>query len=109
MAETNDTNTSSSPTSLDNSGPANIPAATEFSPSGAPIQIVPDVNVDHPAVDNDPRKNTTILQNKIDFNDPTKAGEEVVAEQLGMKNQAEAADEQADLAEAEAKKAKAKS
>jgi hypothetical protein len=61
-----------------------VAPATEFNPSGAPQQIVPDVDPAHPAVDNDPRANTTAEQNRIDFNDPTKSGSEVVAEQLGM-------------------------
>ncbi|WP_081631130.1 hypothetical protein [Aureimonas ureilytica] len=47
-----------------------ISEATAFSPSGAPLQIVPDVDPSHPAVDADPRSNTTALQNRIDFNDP---------------------------------------
>ena len=64
---------------------ANIAPATSFSTSGAPVQIVPDVDPSHPAVDNDPRAGTSLLQNKIDFNDPTKSGHQVVAEKLGMK------------------------
>lgn len=52
--------------------------------SGAPQQIVSDVDLKHPAVDNDPRANTDAIQNRIDFNDPTKPGHVVVAEQLGM-------------------------
>ncbi|KMS54716.1 hypothetical protein [Sphingobium cupriresistens] len=67
---------------LDTSGPANIPAADAFDPSGAPLQVVPDVDPNHPAVDNDPRAGTTELQNRIDFNDPTKPGHQIVAEQL---------------------------
>lgn len=47
-----------------------VAPASTFSTSGAPVQIVPDVDPDHPAVDNDPRKNTTPEMNKIDFNDP---------------------------------------
>lgn len=70
---------------VDDSKPANIPPATEFDPSGAPLQTVPDVDASHPAVDNDPRANTTVDQNKIDFNDPVKSGQEIVSEQLGMK------------------------
>ena len=70
---------------------ANIAPATTFSTSGAPVQIVPDVDPSHPAVDNDPRAGTTLLQNKIDFNDPTKPGHQVVAERLGMKVEADAA------------------
>ncbi|WP_432344700.1 hypothetical protein WMC41_15970 [Shinella yambaruensis] len=62
--------------------PANIPPATEVDPSGAPMQIVPDVDMTHPAVDADPRKGTSIDQNRIDFNDPNKSGAEAVADML---------------------------
>lgn len=61
---------------------ANIDPATTFAPSGAPLQTVPGVDPDHPAVDNDPRQGTTVDQNRIDFNDPTKTGAEAVAENL---------------------------
>lgn len=64
------------------SKPANIPAATSISTSGAPQQIVPDVDLSHPAVDNDPRAGTTVEQNKIDFNDPTLTGAEAVEKNL---------------------------
>lgn len=66
----------------DASGAANLPAATEFDTAGAPIQIVPDVDASHPAVDNDPRANTTVNQNKIDFNDPTISGAEATERNL---------------------------
>lgn len=62
--------------------PANIPAATEVSTSGAPQQVVPDVDMSHPAVDNNPRANTTVDQNRIDFNDPTIPGHDAVANAL---------------------------
>ncbi|MBX3543586.1 hypothetical protein [Chelatococcus sp.] len=58
-----------------------IEPATEFDPSGAPHQVQ-DIDVDHPAVDNDPRANTTADQNRIDFNDPTLSGAEAVAKNL---------------------------
>ena len=64
--------------------PADIKPATAIDPSGAPVQTVPDVDPSHPAVDNDPRANTTAAQNRIDFNDPTRSDADVVAEQLGM-------------------------
>lgn len=67
---------------------AKVKPATEFEASGAPHQIVPDVNPSHPAVDNDPRAGTTVEQNRIDFNDPTKTGPEAVAENLGLKGPA---------------------
>lgn len=67
---------------FDGSGPASIAPATDIDTSGAPQQIVPDVDLDHPAVDADPRANTTATQNRIDFNDPTKPGYEVVEQNL---------------------------
>ena len=62
--------------------PANIAPATEIDPSGAPVQIVPDVDMNHPAVDADPRKGTSLAQNRIDFNDPNKSGAEAVEDML---------------------------
>lgn len=62
--------------------PADIPAATSIDTSGAPQQIVPDVDLSHPAVDADPRAGTTVEQNKIDFNDPTLPGAEAVEKNL---------------------------
>ena len=62
--------------------PANVAPATEIDTSGAPQQVVPDVDLEHPAVDNDPRAGTTVEQNKIDFNDPTLSGQEAVAKNL---------------------------
>ena len=61
---------------LDTSGPANIPAASEFSTSGAPRQVT-EIDMAHPAVDADPRAGTTVDQNRIDFNDPLKTGAEI--------------------------------
>ena len=66
---------------LDTSAPADIAAASDFSPSGAPRQVT-DIDVDHPAVDNDPRAGTTVDQNRIDFNDPVRPGHEIVEDQL---------------------------
>ena len=63
--------------SLDTSAPADLAAASDFSTSGAPRQVT-DIDVDHPAVDNDPRANTTETMNRIDFNDPGKTGREAV-------------------------------
>ena len=67
--------------SLDISAPADIAPATEFHPSGAPMQTT-DIDTDHPAVDADPRANTTADQNRIDFNDPTISGQEAVERNL---------------------------
>lgn len=63
--------------------PANIAPATDINPSGAPEQVVPDVDLDHPAVDNDPRAGTSVEQNKIDFNDPNLTEQEAVEKNLG--------------------------
>ena len=67
--------------SLDVSAPADIAPATEFDPSGAPIQTS-DFDPKHIAVDDNPRANTTVDQNRIDFNDPVRTGAEIVADQL---------------------------
>jgi hypothetical protein len=61
---------------------ANVAPATEFDPSGAPVQTVADVDPSHPAVDDNPRANTTEEQNRIDFNDPTISGQEAVEKSL---------------------------
>lgn len=74
----NKTTTPSDPTEK----PAKIAPATDIDTSGAPQQIVPDVDMSHPAVDADPRAGTTEAQNRIDFNDPKKPGHEAVADQL---------------------------
>jgi hypothetical protein len=60
---------------------SSIAAATEFSPSGAPRQTS-DIDPEHPAVDNDPRSDTTSTQNRIDFNDPNLSGAEAVQKNL---------------------------
>ena len=62
--------------------PADIAAATKFEPSGAPQQVVADVDPDHPAVDANPRAGTTVNQNRIDFNDPELSGRETVEKSL---------------------------
>lgn len=63
--------------------PARAPKpATEFDPSGAPLQTVADVDASHPAVDADPRANTDADQNRIDFNDPRLSDAEAVAQNL---------------------------
>lgn len=67
---------------------ADIAAATEFSPSGAPRQVT-EIDTAHPAVDNDPRAGTTVDQNRVDFNDPTVSGSDAVAKALGMKTASE--------------------
>ncbi|MBN6819526.1 hypothetical protein JRF84_07975 [Methylobacterium organophilum] len=62
--------------------PANLPAATEVSTSGAVQQVVPDVDLSHPAVDDNPRARTSVVQNAIDFNDPTISGADAVVNNL---------------------------
>jgi hypothetical protein len=59
-----------------------IAPATDIDTAGAPQQIVPDVDMSHPAVDADPRANTSAEQNRIDFNDPTISGAEAVERNL---------------------------
>lgn len=66
---------------------ANIAPATKFDPSGAQIQTGPEIDPEHPAVDSNPRQGTTVDQNRIDFNDPTKSGAEAVAENLREQGQ----------------------
>ena len=66
--------------------PAKIKPATTINPSGAPDQIVPDVDMTHPAVDANPREGTTTQQNRIDFNDPRKPGSQVVVDSLAQKD-----------------------
>ena len=61
---------------------ANVAPATEIDTSGAPQQIVDDVDLSHPAVDANPRANTTVAQNRIDFNDPSLDSSEAVAKML---------------------------
>ncbi|MDM9619085.1 hypothetical protein [Rhizobium sp. S96] len=68
-----------------NAPTGSVAPATEFDPSGAPIQAVADVDPSHPAVDADPRANTTEEQNRIDFNDPSLSGSEAAAKALGYK------------------------
>ncbi|WP_244631281.1 hypothetical protein [Aureimonas sp. ME7] len=64
------------------SGDNGAQPATEFEPSGAPLQVVEDVDPSHPAVDNDPRAATSSEQNRIDFNDPNLSGAEAVKRNL---------------------------
>jgi hypothetical protein len=66
---------------LDTSSPANIASATTFDPSGAPVQLS-EFDLDHVALDANPRANTTSDQNRIDFNDPGRSGREIVEDQL---------------------------
>jgi hypothetical protein len=66
--------------------PAKIAAAPAeaFEASGAVQEptVTKAIDVDHPAVDNNPRAGTTEAQNRIDFNDPTQSDREAVAERL---------------------------
>lgn len=62
--------------------------ATEFDASGAIIEpaIVERVDMSHPAVDDNPRKGQPVVANQIDFNDPTLAMAEAVAENLKVQD-----------------------
>jgi hypothetical protein len=66
-----------------------VEPAKTFDSAGAPQQIVPDVDPDHPAVDADPRENTTADQNRIDFNDPALSDAEAVAKNLKQADKAD--------------------
>lgn len=82
MAVTNDQTKSVKSETAESAKPANIAPAKGIDPSGAPQQIVPDVDMSHPAVDDNPRANTSVDANRIDFNDPTIKGHDAVAEAL---------------------------
>ena len=64
--------------------PAEIPAAKTVQASGAMIEpaALEAVDLEHPAVDANPRAHTTVAQNRIDFNDPTLTDGEAVRQQL---------------------------
>ncbi len=82
MSVTTDKTPDGKPAETEGAKAANIPAATSVDTSGAPQQVVPDVDMSHPAVDDNPRANTTVDQNRIDFNDPTIPGHDAVADAL---------------------------
>lgn len=108
MAQTStDIVTGATTAALDTSGPADVAAATAFTPAGAPDQVT-DFDLSHPAVDNDPRAGTTADQNRIDFNNPADAGVDVVSAALGMKTSDEAEKEAAAERAKQAKKDQAK-
>lgn len=58
--------------------------ATAVAASGAFIEpeIVERIDVDHPAVDNNPRKGQPAIANQIDFNDPHLGTEDAVEKNL---------------------------
>lgn len=62
--------------------------ATDVAASGAFIEpeIVARIDVDHPAVDNNPRKGQPVLANQIDFNDPWLGTEDAVEKSLAAKS-----------------------
>jgi len=68
-----------------NATPEKLAPATEVEASGAIIEpaIAQGVDMNHPAVDANPRENSTPEMNQIDFNDPTKTPEQAVADNLG--------------------------
>jgi hypothetical protein len=61
---------------------AKIAPATTQEASGAIIEPSVAKLPNHPAVDANPREGTTVEQNQIDFNDPTKDQAEAVADNL---------------------------
>jgi hypothetical protein len=65
---------------------ANLTPATEIAASGALVEpeILTGVDVDHPSVDNAPRKDSTVDMNRVDFNEPSglQSPEETVEENL---------------------------
>jgi hypothetical protein len=62
----------------------NLTPATAVAASGAFIEqeIVDRIDVDHPAVDNNPRKGQPKVANQIDFNDPHLDNEAAVTTNL---------------------------
>jgi hypothetical protein len=80
MAESDNTQTSVAEKAAQT--PGNEAPAKKVDTSGAAQQIVKDVDMSHPAVDDNPRARTSALQNRIDFNDPGQSGHDAVAQQL---------------------------
>ena len=68
--------------------PEKLTPATDVAASGALIEpgVVKRVDTAHPAVDDNPRKNTRVIDNTITFNDPTVPGHVQAARNLGMAN-----------------------
>jgi len=68
----------------------NLTPATTVAASGAFIEpeIVERIDVDHPTVDNNPRKGQPVVANQIDFNDPHLENADAVEKNL--KDQAKA-------------------
>ena len=62
----------------------NLTPATDMEASGAFIEpeIVARIDVDHPAVDNNPRAGQPAIANQIDFNDPRLDNAEAVETNL---------------------------
>ena len=62
--------------------------ANEFEASGSVIEdkALDQIDVDHPAVDNNPRAGTTARQNQIDFNDPELSDRKAVEQRLGQQS-----------------------
>lgn len=61
---------------------SNLSPATTADASGSVIEPEAAKLPDHPAVDRNPRAGTTVDQNRVDFNDPTKTDEEAVVANL---------------------------
>jgi hypothetical protein len=85
-ADTSNVKTSDVPGVSDTEGLTEdtIAPATKMEASGAFIEpaIVDRIDVDHPAVDNHPRKGQPKIANQIDFNDPALGNEDAVEKNL---------------------------
>lgn len=69
----------------DGEKPANLKPATDFEASGGVIEDgAKNIDMSHPAVDSNPRENSTADMNRIDFNKPSglTPPEEAVEENL---------------------------
>lgn len=65
-----------------------IPAGSEGSIED--VMVSADVSTSHVSLDSDVRAGTTDIQNRVDFNDPSRSGVDVVTEQLGMTSESDA-------------------
>lgn len=83
------TNTPKKP-AADGAEKANLTPATDVAASGAIIEpeILSGIDTGHVSVDNNPRKDSTVDMNKVDFNVPSgvQAPEETVEDELKGKS-----------------------
>ena len=86
--DTTGVRTSSRPGTADTAGMTEdklkAAASGDMDASGAFVEptIKDRIDVDHPAVDNNPRAGQPAVANRIDFNDPTKTSAEAVQDNL---------------------------